>query len=147
MAKKLDKKRKYSRYKPMNFDSYSIEDFYAARFIYKGEKLKEFKKSLKKALKKTGRTEYYLSFAISMKKSVTKALPYIKDAVEVMGTTEVAKKVGVNRVSLYHMLSNHGNPSLSNIEKILKVMGLKLTVDQIYDEYYRPEDDDNDDLP
>jgi probable addiction module antidote protein len=40
----------------------------------------------------------------------------------------VAQATGLNRVSLYKILSANGNPSLSSLKAILKALGLKMTV-------------------
>lgn len=44
------------------------------------------------------------------------------------GMAELAKRTGVGRESLYKSLSKTGNPSFSTILKILKNIGLCLTV-------------------
>jgi probable addiction module antidote protein len=44
------------------------------------------------------------------------------------GMTEIAKKAGVGRESLYKSLSKTGNPSFSTILKVLENIGLCLTV-------------------
>jgi DNA-binding phage protein len=134
MDRKPPKKHKYRRHKSKDFDSYRAIDFYAARHVYSGETLKEFKQYLKKYLKHKGRRGWYVSHAVEMKKSIFKAFPYIKDAIESVGVTKVAHMVGVNRVSLYHMFSGHGNPSLINIENVLEAIGLKIVVEHEYDE-------------
>jgi probable addiction module antidote protein len=44
------------------------------------------------------------------------------------GLTKVAEETGLGRESLYKTLSEQGNPHLSTIEKILKTVGMKITV-------------------
>jgi probable addiction module antidote protein len=44
------------------------------------------------------------------------------------GLTKVAQETGLGRESLYKTLSEQGNPHLSTIEKILKTVGMKITV-------------------
>ena len=44
------------------------------------------------------------------------------------GLTTVAQETGLGRESLYKTLSEQGNPHLSTIEKILKTVGMKITV-------------------
>ena len=45
-----------------------------------------------------------------------------------MGMTEVAKKAGVTRASLYKSLSQGGNPKFQTISKVTKALGCKLAV-------------------
>ena len=49
-------------------------------------------------------------------------------AARAMGMTEVAKKAGVTRASLYKSLSENGNPRFFTISKIAKALGCKLVV-------------------
>jgi probable addiction module antidote protein len=46
------------------------------------------------------------------------------------GMAEVAKAAGVERESLYRALSPKGNPRLSTLVAVTKVLGLSLTVEQ-----------------
>jgi probable addiction module antidote protein len=42
------------------------------------------------------------------------------------GMTQVAKKAGIGRVSLYKALSPDGNPEFATILKVVKALGLRL---------------------
>jgi probable addiction module antidote protein len=42
------------------------------------------------------------------------------------GMSEVARKAGVNRVSLYKSLSGNGNPGYATIAKIARALGITL---------------------
>lgn len=42
------------------------------------------------------------------------------------GMTEVARKAGIGRVSLYKALSPDGNPEFATILKVVKALGLRL---------------------
>jgi len=44
------------------------------------------------------------------------------------GMAELAKETGLAREGLYRSLSTNGNPSLDTLLKVLKALGLKLTV-------------------
>lgn len=44
------------------------------------------------------------------------------------GMTEIAKAAGVTRASLYKALSAEGNPEFATVLKVVKALGLKLTV-------------------
>jgi len=50
------------------------------------------------------------------------------DIARAKGMTEVAKKTGLGRESLYKSLSAHGNPELSTVLKVIHALGLKLQV-------------------
>ena len=45
-----------------------------------------------------------------------------------MGMTEVSKKAGVTRTSLYKSLAEGGNPKFTTISKVTKALGCKLAV-------------------
>jgi probable addiction module antidote protein len=42
------------------------------------------------------------------------------------GMTEIARKTGIGRVSLYKVLSPDGNPEFSTVLKVVKALGLRL---------------------
>ena len=42
------------------------------------------------------------------------------------GMTQVARKAGIGRVSLYKALSPNGNPEFATILKVVKALGLRL---------------------
>lgn len=52
----------------------------------------------------------------------------LNTAARAMGMTEVAKKAGVSRASLYKSLSENGNPRFETISKVTKALGCRLTV-------------------
>lgn len=45
------------------------------------------------------------------------------------GMTNLAQATGLNRESLYKMLSDKGNPELRSLSKLLHALGLKLAVE------------------
>ena len=49
-------------------------------------------------------------------------------AARAKGMTEVAKKSGVTRASLYKSLADDGNPRFDTIAKIVEALGCKLVV-------------------
>ncbi len=51
-------------------------------------------------------------------------------AARAVGMTEIAKKAGVTRASLYKSLSGNGNPSYSTISKVINAFGCRLSVVQ-----------------
>jgi probable addiction module antidote protein len=50
------------------------------------------------------------------------------DVARAKGMTEIAKKAGLGRESLYKSLSVQGNPELSTVLKVIHALGLKLQV-------------------
>jgi probable addiction module antidote protein len=45
------------------------------------------------------------------------------------GMAQLAEQAGLNRESLYRMLSEQGNPALSSLDKLLHALGLRLSVE------------------
>ena len=52
----------------------------------------------------------------------------LNTAARAMGMTEVAKKAGVTRASLYKSLAENGNPNFTTISKVTKALGCKLAI-------------------
>jgi probable addiction module antidote protein len=52
----------------------------------------------------------------------------LSTAARAMGMTEVAKKAGVTRASLYKSLADGGKPQFATVSKVLKALGCKLAV-------------------
>lgn len=51
------------------------------------------------------------------------------DIARARGMTQIAKAAGVSRESLYRALSADGNPEFSTIMKVMKAMGLQLSIE------------------
>jgi probable addiction module antidote protein len=45
------------------------------------------------------------------------------------GMSKLAEATGLNRESLYRMLSGKGNPELKSLDKLLHALGLKISVE------------------
>lgn len=59
----------------------------------------------------------------------TRALPVaLREAADVLGMTELARRTGLNRETLYRTLSESGNPRLDTLGAILDAFGLRLSV-------------------
>jgi probable addiction module antidote protein len=58
--------------------------------------------------------------------SITVALGNIARA---KGMTEIARKAGLGRESLYKALSPEGNPEFATVLKVLKALGLKIHIE------------------
>jgi probable addiction module antidote protein len=50
------------------------------------------------------------------------------DIARAKGMTEIAHAAGVGRTNLYKALSPDGNPEFATVAKVLKALGLRLTV-------------------
>lgn len=54
----------------------------------------------------------------------------LRTAARSQGMTELAKKMGASRTSLYKSLAEDANPSFATVYRIVQALGLKLTVDK-----------------
>lgn len=53
----------------------------------------------------------------------------LKDVIDAqMGMTSIAKETGLNRESLYRMLSKRGNPRIKSVSTLLQPLGLHIAV-------------------
>jgi probable addiction module antidote protein len=57
------------------------------------------------------------------------ALRNVADA-RLGGMSKLANATGLNRESLYRMLSDNGNPELNSLSRLLQALGLKLAVEK-----------------
>ena len=59
----------------------------------------------------------------------------IRDAIGTVararGMTQIAQETGLGRESLYKALSEKGNPSFETVTKVLRVLGVKLSVEAV----------------
>ena len=53
----------------------------------------------------------------------------LRHVAEAHGMTNIAEGAQLNRVSMYRMLSEKGNPQLSSLTAILHQMGLRLSIE------------------
>jgi probable addiction module antidote protein len=59
----------------------------------------------------------------------TRALPLaLRTAADVLGMTELARRTGLSRETLYRTLSAKGNPRLDTLAAILSAFGMRLAV-------------------
>jgi len=52
-------------------------------------------------------------------------------AARARGMAQVARETGLSRESLYRALSSDGNPELATVLKVLKALGIRLTVEPV----------------
>jgi probable addiction module antidote protein len=53
----------------------------------------------------------------------------LRKVTEAHGMTNIAKLASLNRVNLYRILSENGNPELKSLHSILNVLGFRLSID------------------
>ena len=53
----------------------------------------------------------------------------LRHVTEALGMTRVAREAGLNRESLYKMLSASGNPQLASLNALLRTLGLRIAVE------------------
>ena len=54
----------------------------------------------------------------------------MRNVIDAMGgMSEIARGAGLNRENLYRALSDKGNPELSSLDKLLKALGMRLSVE------------------
>ncbi len=66
-----------------------------------------------------------------------KALKNVADALG--GMQKLSKETQLARESLYTMLSDKGNPTLSSLEKVLHAFGVRIVFDKVKSSVGRPE--------
>jgi probable addiction module antidote protein len=50
------------------------------------------------------------------------------DAARAIGMTKIANDAGITREALYQALSERGNPTLDTLFKVLKALGVRISV-------------------
>lgn len=67
--------------------------------------------------------------AIALEDGDTKTVQVVlRDIARAHGMTQLAKETELNRESLYKSLSKDGNPSFAAITRIMKALGLRMTL-------------------
>ncbi|EPI43377.1 addiction module antidote protein [Gardnerella vaginalis] len=67
--------------------------------------------------------------AIALEDGDTKTVQLVlRDIAKAHGMSKLAQETKLNRESLYKSLSKEGNPSFATISKILKALGLHMTL-------------------
>lgn len=90
----------------------------------------DYHRHLIRSLKNAKEARAYLNAALE-DDDPESFLTALHNVVEAHGITKTAKMAGLNRVSLYKMLSKSGNPSLSSLYVLLRALGLGLRVANI----------------
>ena len=96
------------------------------------KRTRDYTIGLRERLTDPGYAVEYLNAALDESESEhseTVFLLALRDVVEAQPSfSGVARLAGLNRESLYRMLSGNGNPHLRSIKFLLRSLGLKLTV-------------------
>ena len=53
------------------------------------------------------------------------------DVARARGMTQLARQTGLSREALYRALSTEGNPELATVTKVLRALGLRLTIQPV----------------
>src|SRR5262244_702823 len=89
---------------------------------------RDYKESLFEELKDPEFVVAYLNAALE-EETQDIFLLHLRDVADAWGGLgKLATETSMAREALYRMLSEHGNPQLSSLEKILQVLGLRLAV-------------------
>lgn len=93
-------------------------------------KSKNYQDSLLDSLADASEAAAYLNAALEdgEKEVFLLALRNVADA-RLGGMSKLAEATGLNRESLYRMLSDNGNPELNSLSRLLHALGLKLAVE------------------
>jgi len=93
-------------------------------------KSKPYQESLLESLAEAGEAAAFLNAALDDgdREVFLLALRNVADA-RLGGMSKLAEATGLNRESLYRMLSEQGNPELNSLSRLLHALGLKLAVE------------------
>ena len=92
------------------------------------KQLGNYQKHLIESLKDSDEATAYLNAALE-DDDPQSFLVALKKIVEANGISRTARLSGLNRVSLYKMLSKKGNPSMTSLYAVLRALGLALRID------------------
>jgi probable addiction module antidote protein len=98
-------------------------------------KVSSYQKDLIESLKDTVEAAEYLNAAIEEGDREVFLLALRNVAEAHGGMSALAGKAGLNRESLYRMLSKRGNPEIKSLSALLHAMGLRLAVEADQREY------------
>lgn len=72
----------------------------------------------------------YINAALEEDDDPEALLMALRHVAETQNVSNLARRAGINRVTLYRILSAGGNPRLATLAALLEAMGLKLKVEQ-----------------
>ena len=93
------------------------------------EASRKYQDSLVNALREPQEAAAYLDAALEAGDRAAFLLA-MRNVINAMGgMTQMASVTGLNRENLYRALSERGNPELASLEKLLKGLGLRLSIE------------------
>jgi probable addiction module antidote protein len=93
------------------------------------KRTKKYEESLMESLLNPEEAAAYLNAHLDEEDSEEMFLLALRDVAKAHGFSEVAEQADLGRESLYKALSKDGNPKLSTLKSLLKVVGLKLAIE------------------
>ena len=95
------------------------------------KRTRKYEDSLNESLKDPKEAAAYLNTHLDDKEEDSEGvfLMALRDVAKAYGLTSIAEGTKLNRQSLYRALSETGNPELATLIALLKVMGLRLSVE------------------
>lgn len=93
------------------------------------KRTKKYEESLMESLQNPEEAAAYLNAHLDKEDSEEMFLLALRDVAKAHGFSEVAEQADLGRESLYKALSKDGNPKLSTLKSLLKVVGLKLAIE------------------
>lgn len=93
------------------------------------KRTKKYEESLMESLQNPEEAAAYLNAHLDEEDSEEMFLLALRDVAKAHGFSEVAEQANLGRESLYKALSKDGNPKLSTLKSLLKVVGLKLAIE------------------
>ena len=94
------------------------------------KRTKKYEENLMESLKNPNEAAAYLNVHLDTDDSEELFLLALRDVARAHGFSDVAEQADLGRESLYKALSKDGNPKLSTLKSLLKVVGLKLSVEK-----------------
>lgn len=89
-----------------------------------------YEDSLIESLKDPSEAREYLNAALEDDSGDYRVfLLALRNVADAFGMTEIAKKSGLNRVNIYRMLSEKGNPTISSLFPLLHAIGVRLNTE------------------
>jgi len=93
------------------------------------KRTKKYEESLMESLQNPEEAAAYLNAHLDEEDSEELFLLALRDVAKAHGFSEVAEQADLGRESLYKALSKDGNPKLSTLKSLLKVVGLTLAIE------------------
>jgi probable addiction module antidote protein len=93
------------------------------------KRTKKYEESLMESLQNPEEAVAYLNAHLDEEDSEEMFLLALRDVAKAHGFSEVPEQADLGRENLYKALAKDGNPKLSTLKSLLKVVGLKLAIE------------------